>query len=241
MLGKFFPGKPLISPDVQIPLTFRLAGERSLHLPADSDMEATGSWRYLSHHARRYPHDLRNHVQRILLAKENAMSDRLPGSLLDLFLALGNAGNPLKQTMLSLVSEQLSEADQVFFADWAERGLSAEAKNRWMPGSILSTGENTPTLELVVQQRAAKNNQYESLLAEVQDYLEYGQIEQAQSLLETEIIDGRGTPELEEELIIIYQHTRNKHRLTEMADAILAADAGVTDLWANARAEAENW
>ena len=241
MLGKLFSGKHLIAHDVQIPLSFRLAGERSLYLSPTNAAEIADTWRYLSHNVKRYPHDLRNHVQRILLSRTETMAERLAGSLLDLFLALGNAGHPLKETMLNLIGDQLTEEQRHFFEDWSKHGQTEVSRTRWMTGSILSTGESTPARTLLVQQRNQSHSQYDNLLAEIQDYLEYGQIDLAQDLLETEILEGRSTPELEEELVIIYQHTRNKTRLIEVADTLIAAEAGVTSLWIKAREEAENW
>ena len=89
MLGKLFSGGTPV-PSAQLPLSFRMSAERSLRLSADAGFEALPSWRYLSHHIRRYPHDLKAHVQRILLAQSDDLGDCVEGSVLDLFLALGN-------------------------------------------------------------------------------------------------------------------------------------------------------
>ena len=240
MLGRLFPEGNLVLPSLDIPLLFRLPEEASLRVLPENTEESLQAWRYLSHQVRRKPHDLRNHIRRVLLAKEYALTDQLAGSLLDLFLALGNSGTMLKERMLELCLTQLGE-QQTFFRDWIDDNQNETYKNSWMHGSMLATGEKNTTHPLLTPDRVQQSNQYENILAEVQDYLEYGQLDAAQEKLETEILEGRGTPELEQELLIIYQHTRNKDRLIEVADALLAAQAGVTELWSLAREEAQTW
>ena len=72
MLGKLFSGGAEL-PSAQLPLSFKMSAERSLRLSAGDGFEALPTWRYLSHHIRRYPHDLRAHMQRILLAQNNEL------------------------------------------------------------------------------------------------------------------------------------------------------------------------
>ena len=79
MLGKLFTGKNSNELPA-VPMGFQLEQERSLYL--SGHYPARRSWRHLSHHVSRYPHDLRAHTQRILLAQETELHDQLEGSLL---------------------------------------------------------------------------------------------------------------------------------------------------------------
>lgn len=240
MLGKLFSGgeTPLTA---QVPLSFRVSAERSLRLSSEDGYETLDTWHHLSHHVRRYPHDLRAHIQRILLAQSDSLSDRLDGSLMDLFLALGNSGQMLKKRMLDLCDGHIQEETSVLLNDWLDNGLEAGQSAPWVNGSMLTTGESRVKHKLITQIRNESANNYTSILAEIQDCLEYGQIDIAQELLEKEILDGRGTPELEQELLTIYQHTRNKEGLESLTGAIKASGSELSQNWANALHEATNW
>ncbi|MEZ5479980.1 MAG: hypothetical protein R3E95_21605 [Thiolinea sp.] len=207
---------------------------------ADNDTEALQTWRHLSHHIRRYPHDLHAHVQRILLAQHEPLSSRVAGSLLDLYLALDNAGHMLRERMLELCNEYLSDDNRQQFSRWLEQGINSQEGVRWLQGSMLATGE-VARKKLLTQQRTESDYQYTDLQAEIQDYLAYGQIDLAQELLEREILEGRGSPELEQELLTIYQHTRGRERLLAVAEKLEADGMALSPAWEQARNEAQNW
>ena len=240
MLGKLFSGDG-ITHSAQIPLSFRLTAERALRLSPANNNEALEIWQHLSHHVRRYPHDLRAHVQRILLAQSPTLNDRLEGSLLDLFLALGNAGHMLKERVLGLCAEDINEETKQLLAGWGGENSNADQNARWINGSVLASGQRSTQHKLITQLRVESEQSYSSLQAEIQDCLEYGQIDIAQELLENEVLEGRATPELEQELLIIYQHTRNGERLAEIAGSIVTSGVELPAYWAEALDEAKNW
>lgn len=121
--------------------------------PADSDSENDSGeqlslWRFLSHHIQRYPYDLRAHVQRILLTGQDGLQNRTAGTLLDLFLALGDAGKAFRERMLNECRERLDEKTCALFSGWLDEGVTAQ-ESGWLQGSVLSTGETPPVRKLL--------------------------------------------------------------------------------------------
>ncbi|MGB0845272.1 MAG: hypothetical protein ACPGSM_01060 [Thiolinea sp.] len=218
-----------------------MSAERALRLSPELGYDPLPAWQYLSRHVRRYPYDLRAHVQRILLAKDDGLGDRLEGSLLDLFLALDNSGQMLRTRVLDICTDDLGDETKTLFQDMLENGTATKQSTPWLNGSTLATGESSKPLKLLTLQRVESSQSYSSLQAEIQDCLEYGQIEIAQELLETEILAGRATPELEQELLTIYQHTRNRDGLEAFAVAWNATGTELSEDWLNALKEAGNW
>ncbi|CAA6821539.1 MAG: Unknown protein [uncultured Thiotrichaceae bacterium] len=244
MLGKLLSGRTASS-SAQIPLSFKVTGMRELRFDTLSENEASVDsgleiWRLLSHQIRRNPYDLRAHTQRILLTQHEGLQDRTSGSLLDLFLALGNSGLMLRTRMLDICRDQLDEETVDLFDTWLQEGAEDQAGG-WMSGSMLSTGEIARGSKLLKQQRSVVESQYTDVLAEIQDHIEYGQIDLAQTLLESEILEGRATAELEQELLAVYQHTRNSSQLEAMSNALIDAGVELSETWQDARVRAENW
>ncbi|MEZ5536467.1 MAG: hypothetical protein R3F02_12675 [Thiolinea sp.] len=244
MLGNLF-STGTVSSSAQVPLSFKVSSESQLRLAGLADSgnspdELLQLWRFLSHHIHRYPYDLRAHVQRILLTTQEGLQNRTAGTLLDLFLALGGSGRTLRERMLDECREQLDEATYDRFSAWLDEGVTGQ-ESGWFKGSMLATGEVPPVRRLLKQQRNESGPHYTDILTEVQDYLEYGQIDLAQELLETEILEGRTTPELEQELLTVYQYTRNRSRLEDIANALTEAGFELSEFWHEARVRAENW
>ena len=241
MLEKLLRSGSVQSPP-ELPLTFSLASERQLRLQHYS--EPLRAWRFLSHHVRRYPHDLRAHTQRILLAQQEVLRSRLAGSLQDLFLALGNAGHLLRERLFHLVKDDLSRADEMFFQEWLQVAADAagvEAYQQWREGSVLSTGQDTASIKLLAIERSQETAEYSTVMEEVFACLEYGQVDTAQALLETEDIAGRGDAAMEEELANIYQYTRSKDGLANMIKHLEETGREVSALWLEKRQESEQW
>ncbi|HPE62051.1 MAG TPA: hypothetical protein PLB10_17095 [Thiolinea sp.] len=238
MLGKLFTGKNNNELPA-VPTGFQLEQERGLRL--SGHYPARQSWRHLSHHVSRYPHDLRAHTQRILLAREETLRDQLEGSLLDLLLALGSAGRQLRQQLLDATLDSLPEHSRQRFTDWmtAEEKPALEAE--WFSGSVLARGQPTRHLKLVRQQRTRSDSSYASVLEEARASLDYGQIELAQQLLEREITENRHTPEIERELLGIYRHTRNRDMLEQLTEVMIAKRIDLGPDWLATCTEAANW
>lgn len=238
MLGKLFSGEAFDA-STTLPPTFTLTGQPALRL--SNDYQPLSLWRFLSHHVRRYPLDLRAHVQRILLAAEPDLHDRLEGSLMDLYLALGDSGSMLKTRMLKTCSPLLTDESQNTFSRWLQENSAEEIDQQWRIGSVLASGSGHNAGELVTMQRSESASSYASIMDEVQACMEYGQVEVAQDLLEQEVFAGRTDEQIEQELLNIYQYTRDKAKLNQMAEAMAATGFEPSPQWQEAQREAGNW
>lgn len=238
MLGKLFArggdGQP-----PQLPLLFSLTNDTALRLA--TDYEPYSAWRFLSHHIKRHPQDLRAHVQRILLAQADSdLHNRLAGSVQDLYLSLGDAGLMLREHVLRLTNENLSEESQSFFRNWLDQGANGN-DHQWRQGSILTTGQGSEPITLIEIHRSEEANQYSNVMEEVQACMEYGQIDVAQELLEKEVSSGNITDDIEQELLSIYQYTRAKDKLEAMSTKITESGQELSATWQNMLQEAESW
>ena len=240
MLGKLLGGGGNIQAKPEFPFAFTLETERRLRFGQDySPVEA---WRFLTHHIHRYPQDLRAHTQRTLLAQDNSLQDRLAGTLQDVFIALGDAGRQLRQRLLETVDESLDAASRGFFNAWLEHGNEiARDTAQWRKGSILASGQGGNTTQLLSVERSHDTAKYGNVMEEVMACLEYGQIDTARDLLEVEVLAGRADEAMEQELVNIYQYTRDKGRLDAMIRQRQEVGHGLSTLWLEKQQESDNW
>lgn len=238
MLDTLFTIPPNQPTDSQLPLAFKMTEETALQLPAA--YETLPTWRLLSHHIRRYPMDLRAHVQRIMLVVERPLETFVAGSLLDLFLALGNSGVLLKTRMLELAKPHLPDSAYQFFAQHLEES-SPTLKFTWFEGSMLATGLTSQPIPLLQVNRQPSIKDYTSLWDEVQACLEYGQVEQAQTLLEQEVLAGRANEALQNELLTLYQSTRDKTAFNNTLTTMEAQDMEMISRWKDLQVESQRW
>lgn len=223
-------------PVPDLPLAFTLPQERRLQFASGNP---SAVWRFLSHHICRYPQDLRAHTQRILLAhREAALHDRLAGSLLDLFIALGKAGAQLKGHLLERVGGQLPEAERQALETLLQQEGDA---GHWLAGSVLATGQGGRPVQLVTVQRTAAVAQYASVMDEVLACLEYGQVDAARGLLELEVLAGRADDVMQQELVNIYEHTRDKDALSRMVKHMQDKGQAVPPLWLEKQQQSVQW
>lgn len=223
----------------QIALAFRLPEVKSLQF--DESFEPLSTWRHFTHHIRRYPHDLRAHTQRVLLATQSPLHSKLAGTLQDLFITLSPSGQTLREELLELARPHLSNADINYFEDWVKNTIDPAQDAPWREGSILVSGNETKPKILIKLQKTTTTAQYASILDEVYDCLEYGQVERARELLETECLRPAHDPRLDQELLNIYQYTRDQARLNQMINAMQQAGLTVPDSWFDKRQEAVQW
>lgn len=203
--------------------------------------EPLRAWRFLSHHIRRYPQDLRAHTQRVLLAQHEPLLSRLAGSLQDAFLALGHAGVQLKTHLLRLVSDDLNETERNFFNQWLQDGSVGSQNQRWHEGSVLSSGQEAATLRLLEVERSQETARYSNVMEEVFACLEYGQVDTARELLEAEMLAGNTDESMEQELVNIYQYTRNRDGLNNMVRHMQETGRDIPALWLEKQQESEQW
>lgn len=221
-----------------LPISFRLALETRLQLSTyHNDFEPDAIWRYYSYHVGRHPHDLRAHVQRLLTGINAKLTDKVAGALQDLFLSVGENGFALREKMLTQAKTTLNETDVSFFETWLKSGRPKDLQ--WRDGSILTDSfSNQAKLVVIEQEDTAVNF---SIMDEVQSYLEYGQIDAAQKLLETELSKTPSDIQLAQELLNIYLYTRDKDNLQKMTDVLKTANVALSEDWLHVQQEAMSW
>ncbi|WP_020558156.1 hypothetical protein [Thiofilum flexile] len=220
----------------QVDLVFRVPDVKSLQF--DESFDPLTTWHYFTHHIRRYPHDLRAHTQRVLLATRPVLHSKLAGTLQDLFIALGTSGQALREELLEVAQPYLSNIDNAYFESWLKTPV---LDSPWREGSILVSGNTTKPKVLVQLQKTTTIQQYASVLEEVYDCLEYGQVERARELLEAECLRPAHDPIFDQELLNIYQYTRDQGRLNQMINTMQKMGFIVPDSWFDKRQEAVQW
>ena len=226
---------------LQMGYSFGLAGERSLKV--DDEYNSLSAWRTLSHHIVRYPRDLRAHTQRILLGQNNSdISNFLPGSLQDLFLSLGNAGYPLRKHLLDLSEQYLTNEEFSFFAKWIKQNSKNDKTHHcWQAGSVLSTGQCVGEPLLHQDKTKAEKTGYTNVLEEARACLDYGQLEVAQQLLEEEILKSPHSKEIEEELLTIYQYSKDKNQFDQLSKKLLSQGVTLSEEWKESQKNSSTW
>lgn len=213
-----------------------------IRLELNGDYHALSAWRQLSRYIARHPHDLRAHAQRILLCKDEALREYLPGSLQDLYLSLSGLGQSFSKNLLSRVKPALSEDDFEEFSLKFESHQEAEKYNNWFKGSVLTSG--TGKGKLLVEFSMTEEDgvvEYSNALEEARSCLEYGQLDVAQEILEQELLTSPDNSEAEEELLSLYQYTRDSNQLELMTVKLTELGAELSELWKEHQADAVNW
>jgi len=226
---------------LQMGYSFSLAGERSLKV--DDEYNPLVAWRTLSHHIVRYPRDLRAHTQRILLGQNNSdIANVLPGSLQDLFLALGNAGYPLRKRLLDLSEQYLTNDEFSFFAQWIKQNAKDDKTHHcWQSGSVLCTGQCVGEPLLHKEKTTEETKGYGDVLEEARACLDYGQLDVAQELLENEILKSPDSKEIEEELLVIYQYSKDKKKFDQLSKKLLSQGVTLSEEWKECQKSSNTW
>jgi len=221
--------------------SFGLADETRLRVGEEYD--ALSSWRTLSHHIIRYPRDLRAHTQRILLGQHNdEIANFLPGSLQDLFLSLDNAGYPLRKHLLSLSEQYLTNEEFSFFSKWIKQNSKNDKTHHcWQSGSVLSTGSCTGEPLLLQEKNTEEKVGYTNVLEEARACLDYGQLDVAQKLLEDEILKSPESKDIEEELLTIYQYSKNRDQLDKVSAKLLGQGVTLSEEWKKCQTSSNAW
>jgi len=184
---------------------------------------------YLSHCVSRNPQDLKSHVQRISLHLNLQNADAAWGALIDVFLVLQANGKALKQRLLDSAHKLLGDRRHMFLHGRLESGLSSKDRSPESIHSVLSAG-SIESLQLIG--RADGNSiQARDPLTEAQEYLEYGQIEEAQTILQAAIRREPSRAELHYELLTIYRGTRDEDAFASMHGSLVPGENPVPEAW----------
>jgi tetratricopeptide (TPR) repeat protein len=238
MLGNIFSEKELETLPEQ-PVSFLLAAQTQLRISTVSD-DTLRSWRYYSHHISRFPLDLRAHTQRLFLAMDNDKSHLLAAAIQDLFIALDDKGFALKDSLLKLCKAKLIDEDVQHFETWLMNNTRSQFKV--MQGSVLDKGLPGKAEKLVIfEQTQAEQPHYSNVIEEANAYLEYGQVEEAQTLLEETLQANDYDEDIAFELLNIYQYTRDRAAFELSTKHLLNANIELSDTWKQVQSESQDW
>ncbi|WP_166805026.1 hypothetical protein [Nitrosococcus wardiae] len=164
------------------------------------------------------PNDLQTHVRRLLLSISCRDGAQSYGALLDLYIALGEKGRQLRQRMLLLASPMLTAEQNKMLREKLEQGVSRFDS---MPVSVESilTEAVIGSTKLVHRKNVLSNNKAD-LLVEAKEFLAYGQVQEAQDLLEQLCLRDPTDIEVTEELLSIYKHGRDQQALSKMTKCL---------------------
>ena len=239
MLGNIFSDKEEHTLP-ELPISFVLASQKQLRfkMPQESALK---SWRFYSHHIARFPLDLRAHAQRLFLGLDHGMDNRISGSIQDLFLALDNSGNALRNKMLEIAKPKLEKDDVAYFEKWLSSGKRSDFSHKL--GSILDNGLPGVPQKLVKPSQTQEESaaSYDNIIDEARACLEYGQVEEAQKLLEDELQVNSDNADVSQELLNIYQYTRDANAFKRTTEQLLAAGVELSDAWKQAQNESQDW
>ncbi len=207
---------------------FGLTGSRSLR-PA-SRFNTPGGRRYFVSRVARDHWDLRAHVQRIHLALGAGDSEEaIFGALVDLFLALGDKGHELRESVLKLARPALHEDDYYFLAQRLVNGLQRADAMPITTGSVLDRAL-IGNSHLVERQRSETPRDMNAVDIAAM-HLESGDIKGACSVLETALLGDSSNVAVEAELLEIYRRSRDEAGFLAMRQRLEASGASLGAEW----------
>ena len=215
-------------PDSDAELSFRF--DQLLALHPDIPVNELLMEEHLAHAIAAAPGNLLCHTQRIYLFYAAVDGDGLYSALVDLFIALGNKGAPLRRRLLQGSRERLSARQFRVLSRWLERGAPAEEKDLALAGhSVLQPGV-TGVRKLVQVYHTESGSQRDPLL-EARECIDYFQLDEARSLLEAAILEDTEREELHEELIRLYEATRDFASLEAMREKLSLTMTRLPECW----------
>ncbi len=206
-------------------------------------------WRQLTLNVKATPNNLGNHTQRIMLAMDIQLQPYLSGAFQDFFIALKETGRPLKEKMFHLASPLLEGYSRPYFLQWLEEESDANLDCVRFPGSalisisckkVLTTASNDEDEASILNNFLNEN--YDNPIDKAHYCVAYGCIEEAQKLLELEILKYKRRQRLiEQELLRIYYHSQNKQALDEMSQKLLKIKRSLSKDWQTVQSFAKDW
>jgi hypothetical protein len=168
------------------------------------------------------------------------MNDVLAGAVQDLFIALEGKGADLKENMLDLIKSKLSNEDIRDLEAWLSSGTRTGYSLK--QGSVLDKGllGAPQTLVTVEHDKKEAAPTYGNSIEEANALLEYGQVEEAQTLLEKDLIRSNDD-DVMTELLNIYQYTRDKASLEATAGKLSESGVELPDAWKEVQNESQEW
>lgn len=187
--------------------------------------------RYMAGMRRRQPANLKGHVQYLvtLLAWPQCDSQTLFAALVDLFIAVGEGGLALRRRLLAQARTRLEPEALAFLLQHLPAGLDA---NTPLPdGCVAQLGNGLQGRVDFVSRCQQAGNGFASLYQEAMSQLEYGDVEQAQELLEQALREQPLNEEIAAELVAIYRHRRDTESQAAMSQWFINNDMPLPMCW----------
>jgi hypothetical protein len=185
---------------------------------------------FLSQAIAKKPTQLKSHVLRIGLQIRDRNSDGVWGALIDLFLVLQCNGRALRQRLLESSRNILGDTRYRYLRAHLEEGLSSHCARAEDIHSVLAKEQSGP-LQLLRKQDHSAEMPRDPLL-DALDHIEYGQIAEAQQVLEQAVVDDPLRSELHRELLAIYRSTRDQSAFLSMRVRLATSENPVVGAWA---------
>ncbi len=185
---------------------------------------------HLAHRIQRKPADLTAHIQRLKIYHQCDDREGQYGALLDLFIALGDKGKPLRLRMLRGISNRLTTSQLSLFKTGMVKEISSTAITPLARCSRLS-GAVSGSVQIAGVLTETAQVPQENLIDEARDLLNSGQIEAAQALLEKALLETPTQKTLSLELLMIYRHTHNRDAFRTFYEAMVNRPLAAQEKW----------
>lgn len=203
----------------------------NVNLPNDTHPIGSRTTDYLAHSVARNPNCLLTHAQRIALHVKRKESEAVCGALLDLFIVLGTHGTQLRERMLKFAESLLDQTASEFFLSNLRRGVLATNDLPISPYSVLTKGVHGTTD--LVRQIPDRRTLDRDPLQQARECLEFGQVGEAQRILEVALIDQPERVELHHDLLEIYRYTADQVGFNAMRIKLESKNHSLVHLWDN--------
>jgi tetratricopeptide repeat protein len=186
---------------------------------------------YLSHAAARFPADLPTHTRRLLLHVHRQDGEAAYGALLDLFIALGPKDRRYREHMLSLAADLMDPQRLAALQGHLDTGLGAADVMPLASHSMLSRSV-TGSTDLVTMYTEGTESPRRSVLGDVRELIDCGQVEEARHVLESALLSEPDNEELGLELLELYHHTRDRASFLAMQQRLVEKSPQAAETWA---------
>lgn len=184
---------------------------------------------FFKHQIARRPSKLIVHVQRIFYCYQENLADQLYAALVDLLIALRGDREGLGLRMFHGAKHKLNDKDRKVLA-WFFRNPKVNVHR--LPiniYSVLSTGKIGVT-HLIETHNKVETVEHDPLML-ARDFIEYSQLQEARAVLEEAIDAQPENQAIHEELLGLYQSTRDQYNFQRMYKQIKAMDNPMLHLW----------
>lgn len=151
---------------------------------------------HLNYQIKQSPHTLIHHVRKIIFCQQHDIRRELFPALRDLFLILGNKGQPLKVRLLKRSKSMLSPSE----FNTLKQTISS-------PNNDTAVSDSTTVLN------TSDNNEPEDLATLIENFIQNCQLDEAIEALEQHLIEEPYNKELSNTLISLYRACNETNRM----------------------------